>query len=133
MATILQRRQHIDAGTYVGSGKVIEIAHLARQEDADVIIFDNDLSPAQVGALETQINKELGSPRGQGVKVLDRSELILDIFATPCPDPRGQAPGRFGPDAIHLSAADQDVGAPGTHRHGRQPRPGHARPRRNAA
>jgi GTP-binding protein HflX len=47
-----------------------------------VIIFDNDLSPAQIGGLEKVINEELKSPRGEGVKVLDRSELILDIFAT---------------------------------------------------
>ncbi len=79
---ILQNRQHIDAGTYVGSGKVVEIAELCRADDADVVIFDNDLSPAQIGALERIINKTLDSPRGQGIKVLDRSELILDIFAT---------------------------------------------------
>jgi GTP-binding protein HflX len=79
---ILQRRQKIDAGTYIGSGKAIETAHLAKKEKADVIIFDNDLSPGQIGGLEKIINEELGSPRGEGVKVLDRSELILDIFAT---------------------------------------------------
>ena len=82
VAQILQRRQHIDSGTYVGSGKVVEIAELCRSENADVVIFDNDLSPAQIGALERIINKTLESPRGQGIKVLDRSELILDIFAT---------------------------------------------------
>ena len=72
----------MDAGTYVGSGKAIEIAHLAKREKADVIIFDNDLSPGQIGALEKIINEEIGAKRGEGVKVLDRSELILDIFAT---------------------------------------------------
>lgn len=79
---ILQKRSRIDAGTYVGSGKVSQIASLCLKEDADVVIFDNDLSPGQIGALEKQINAEVGAPRGQGVKVLDRSELILDIFAT---------------------------------------------------
>jgi GTP-binding protein HflX len=80
---ILQNRQKRDAGTYVGSGKVVEIAHLAQKEKADVVVFDNDLTPGQIGALERIINKELGVPRGkEGVKVLDRSELILDIFAT---------------------------------------------------
>jgi GTPase len=82
VATILQRRQRIDAGTYIGSGKVLEIAELTQKEKADVVIFDNDLSPAQVGSIETKINKAIGSRHGQGVKVLDRSELILDIFAT---------------------------------------------------
>ena len=82
VGTILQRRQRIDAGTYVGSGKVLEIARLAIREEADVVIFDNDLSPAQIGSLEKAINEEAASPPMQGIKVLDRSELILDIFAT---------------------------------------------------
>jgi GTP-binding protein HflX len=82
VGSIFQRRQKVDAGMYVGSGKASEIAQLAKKQKADVVIFDNDLSPGQVGALEKHINQELGSPRGQGVKILDRSELILDIFAT---------------------------------------------------
>jgi GTP-binding protein HflX len=82
VGTMLQRRQRIDAGTYVGSGKVKEIAALAMKENADVIIFDNDLSPGQIGGLEQIINKEADSPLLDGIKVLDCSELILDIFAT---------------------------------------------------
>lgn len=80
--SIIQRRHRVDASTYIGSGKAIEIADLAKKEKANVILFDNDLSPAQIGALERAINKHLESEYGQGVKVLDRSELILDIFAT---------------------------------------------------
>ncbi len=79
---ILQKRQRVDAGTYIGSGKVVEIADLAKSTKADVILFDNDLSPGQIGALERIINKHLESKFGYGPKVLDRSELILDIFAT---------------------------------------------------
>ncbi len=79
---IIQRRQRPDSSTYIGSGKAIEIAQLAMKEEADVVIFDNDLSPAQIGALERIINKEAGSKYNEGIKVLDRSELILDIFAT---------------------------------------------------
>jgi len=79
---VMQKRARIDSGTYVGSGKVTEIAELVQAEEADVVVFDNDLSPAQIGALETQINREIGRKHGQGVKVLDRSELILDIFAS---------------------------------------------------
>jgi GTPase len=82
VGNILQKRQRIDAGTYVGSGKVKEIAALAIKQEADVVIFDNDLSPGQIGALETIINEEAASPILEGIKVLDRSELILDIFAT---------------------------------------------------
>lgn len=79
---VLQRRQRPDSSTYIGSGKVAEIAHLAKKEDANVVLFDNDLSPAQIGALEKIINKEAKSKYDEGIKVLDRSELILDIFAT---------------------------------------------------
>jgi GTP-binding protein HflX len=82
VGTILQNRKKIDAATYIGSGKAIEIAHLAKSQKADVILFDNDLSPSQIGELEKAINEELGSEYGKGPMVLDRSELILDIFAT---------------------------------------------------
>jgi len=79
---IIQRRQRPDAGTYVGSGKVKEIAELARQQDANIILFDNDLSPAQIGSIEKLVNKGYEDDPTKGIKVLDRSELILDIFAT---------------------------------------------------
>jgi GTP-binding protein HflX len=82
VAQVMQNRKKVDAGTFIGSGKVIEIAELARKHKADVILFDNDLSPGQIGALEKTINKELGTDYGEGPMVLDRSELILDIFAT---------------------------------------------------
>jgi GTP-binding protein HflX len=67
-----QRREAPDAGTYLGSGKVDELKTLVTALDADVVIFDNDLSPAQGRNLEQTC----------GVKVIDRTELILDIFAT---------------------------------------------------
>ena len=80
---IIQKRQRPDSGTYIGSGKAEEIADLAGKSRANVVLFDNDLSPSQIGSLEKVINEHLGTPRGEeGVKVLDRSELILDIFAT---------------------------------------------------
>ena len=79
---ILQRRHRPDAGTFVGSGKVKEIADLARQHEADIILFDNDLSPAQIGSIEKLVNKGYEDNPVEGIKVLDRSELILDIFAT---------------------------------------------------
>jgi GTP-binding protein HflX len=69
---LLQKRQSIIPGTYIGKGKVIELQHQVEATGADVVIFDNDLSPAQVRNLEKATN----------VKVLDRSELFLVIFAT---------------------------------------------------
>ena len=80
---IVQKRKHVEAATYIGSGKAIEIADLARRKTCGCgASFDNDLSPSQIGELELIINEHIGSPRGEGVKILDRSELILDIFAT---------------------------------------------------
>ncbi|HEX3727868.1 MAG TPA: GTPase HflX [Pirellulales bacterium] len=69
---LTQRRQAPDVTTYLGKGKVEELKGLAAAADADVILFDNDLTPAQTRNLE----------EATGVKVLDRSELILDIFAS---------------------------------------------------
>jgi GTPase len=69
---LTQKRHGIHLATYIGSGKVKELTELVESLDADVVIFDNDLQPAQGRNLEKAV----------GVKVLDRSELILDIFAT---------------------------------------------------
>jgi len=69
---LTQRRDAPDAATYLGSGKVKELKELVQATGADVVIFDNDLSPAQTRNLENALQ----------VKVLDRTELILDIFAT---------------------------------------------------
>jgi GTP-binding protein HflX len=69
---LTQRRESIHPGTYIGKGKLDELQQQVQALDADVVIFDNDLSPAQVRNLE----------KATQVKVLDRSELILDIFAT---------------------------------------------------
>ncbi len=69
---LIQRRDAPDAATCLGRGKVEELAMLVEMHQADVVIFDNDLTPGQTRNLE----KELG------VKVIDRTELILDIFAT---------------------------------------------------
>ncbi len=70
--SLFQNRTNIDPVYYVGKGKALELAELSDELDADVLICDDDLTPAQVRNLEKIINK----------KVIDRSELILDIFAT---------------------------------------------------
>jgi GTPase len=69
---LLQRRQKIHTHSYIGKGKLAELQEQVEATDADVIIFDNDLSPGQIRNLE----------KATQVKVIDRSELILDIFAT---------------------------------------------------
>lgn len=69
---ITQRRQAPDVTTYLGRGKVEDLGRMVSANEADVILFDNDLSPAQTRNLE----------QATGVKVLDRTELILDIFAS---------------------------------------------------
>ncbi|HEV3256065.1 MAG TPA: GTPase HflX [Gemmataceae bacterium] len=69
---LLQRRHTLIPATYIGKGKVAELHEQVQATDADVVLFDNDLSPGQVRNLEKALE----------VKVLDRSELILDIFAT---------------------------------------------------
>lgn len=69
---LIQRRPTPDIKFYLGKGKVDELKQLVSAEDADVVLFDNDLSPGQKRNLEKELK----------VKVLDRTELILDIFAT---------------------------------------------------
>jgi GTPase len=69
---LTQKRERLVPGTYIGKGKVEELLENVQAHDADVVIFDNDLSPSQGRSLEKTLN----------VKVLDRSELILDIFAS---------------------------------------------------
>ncbi|MBI4548373.1 MAG: GTPase HflX [Ignavibacteriae bacterium] len=70
--TILHRRSRIDPATFIGVGKATEIGKLVEEEGIDLIIFDDDLSPVQVRNLEKVIK----------CKILDRSTLILDIFAS---------------------------------------------------
>jgi len=67
-----QKVRTIKPATYLGKGKALQLGRRVRRFRADVVIFDNDLSPAQIRELEKIV----------GAKVLDRSELILDIFAT---------------------------------------------------
>jgi GTP-binding protein HflX len=72
VGTLMQRREKPDSTTYLGKGKVEELKQFVASRKADVVIFDNELSAAQTRNLEKAI----------GVKVLDRTELILDIFAS---------------------------------------------------
>ena len=71
VASVIQRRSSPDPATCLGHGKVEELKALVEMHEADVVIFDNDLQPGQTRNLEKYLE----------VKVLDRTELILDIFA----------------------------------------------------
>ncbi|WP_422930196.1 GTPase HflX [Singulisphaera sp. PoT] len=72
VGSMLQKRHQVDIATYIGSGKVEELKELVEAHEADLVVFDNDLGPAQTRNLEKLL----------GVKVIDRTEVILDIFAT---------------------------------------------------
>ena len=71
MGQILQRRDRPDPATLIGAGKLEEIAGAAASVNADVLLFDHDLSPSQQRNIEKIV----------GRRVIDRTQLILDIFA----------------------------------------------------
>jgi GTP-binding protein HflX len=78
---VVQRRTAPDAATFVGSGKAEEIASLSRSLDADTVVFDDELTPAQHRNLE----------RLFGRTAIDRTAVILDIFAQNARSPEGKA------------------------------------------
>ncbi len=71
VAEVMQRRSRPDPATLIGAGKVEEIAGIAASTEADLVLFDRDLSPTQLRNLEAALP----------CRVLDRTQLILDIFA----------------------------------------------------
>ncbi len=75
----MQRRGSADAATYLGKGKAKEIAGVATALDADMLIFDDELTPAQGRNLEDIAGVNPLAERG--LKIIDRTGLILDIFA----------------------------------------------------
>jgi GTP-binding protein HflX len=78
----IQRFDQPDGATYIGSGKVEEVKMLVTDQDAGVVIFDDELLPRQ--------QRDLEEAFGQNVKVLDRTALILDIFAQHAQTREGQ-------------------------------------------
>ena len=78
--TLIQKRELIHPGTYVGTGKVAEIAELLEHTGATGIVCDDELSPAQLKNLETMLN----------TKVMDRTLIILDIFAARATTSKGK-------------------------------------------
>ena len=71
VGSLLQTRQAPDSRTFIGEGKVAELKELIANADCQLAVFDNELSPSQMRVLSEEL----------GVRVLDRSGLILDIFA----------------------------------------------------
>ena len=68
---MLQERPRPDPATFIGSGKVASLAAACAEADVEVVVFDNELTPAQLRQLEEKLER----------KVVDRTQLILDIFA----------------------------------------------------
>lgn len=73
MKRFVQKLDFPNPRTFVGSGKLIEIANWLKENEADLIIFDDELTPAQLRNIEHEL---------KNIKILDRTNLILDIFAS---------------------------------------------------
>lgn len=71
VGSIIQQRTRLDGATYIGKGKLEELAAAVEEKSINLVIFDDDLSPAQARNIEKRV----------GVNVIDRTELILDIFS----------------------------------------------------
>ena len=71
VGSIIQQRTRLDGATYIGKGKLEELASTVEEKEINLVIFDDDLAPAQARNIEKQV----------GVNVIDRTELILDIFS----------------------------------------------------
>ena len=78
---LIQKRDHPDPATYLGSGKAVELAEIVVTAGADTVIVDGELAPSQRRALEDVV----------GVKVVDRTAVILDIFAQHAKSREGKA------------------------------------------
>jgi GTPase len=89
-----QRKQRPESATYMGSGKVEELREMCDELDAGLVIFDHDLSPRQIRNIEEIVSaipegdaadgdgKDKPRKKRRAIKIVDRSELILDIFAS---------------------------------------------------
>ncbi len=84
-AKVLQNRHTPDSHSFIGEGKALEVKMLAEATASDMVIFDNELSPGNIRALEEII----------GVTVIDRSALILDIFAQRAKTKEGRLQGEL--------------------------------------
>jgi len=103
LAIVEARRQRPDAALFAGSGKVQEIAELAERLHAPLVIFNHDLTPAQMRNLTEKL----------GTRVIDRTMLILDIFAQRAQSHEGKVQvelAQLNYLATHLVGMNQDMG-----------------------
>lgn len=87
---VIQNRENVHPGTYLGKGKIEEVKELLWELDATGIICDDELSPAQLKNLEDALD----------TKVMDRTMVILDIFASRARTREGKDPGGAGPAPV---------------------------------
>src|SRR3989338_10805060 len=121
LAVVQTKRQRPDAALFAGSGKVQEIAELVERMEVPLVIFNHDLSPAQMRNLTAKLNTP-----DSNVRVIDRTMLILDIFAQ-----RAQShEGKFQVElaqlkylATHPGGVNKDKGGKKKKKHGAPPPP----------
>lgn len=71
LMSVVQKRDRVHSATYIGKGKVVELNALVEELEADLVIFNDELSPSQKRNLASEVN----------ARIIDRTQLILDIFA----------------------------------------------------
>ncbi|MEI2715971.1 MAG: hypothetical protein V9E98_03085 [Candidatus Nanopelagicales bacterium] len=94
LEALIQRRNKPDPGTYVGSGKARELTEIVRALEADTLICDGELTPGQLSQLERIVK----------VKVVDRTWLILDIFAQHARSREGKTQVELAQTRVHAAA-----------------------------
>lgn len=113
VAKLIQKRERVHPSTYIGKGKVAELRALEEEFQPELIIFNDELSPSQVRNLSSEIN----------ARIIDRTQLILDIFATRARSKEGKLQvelaqlqyllPRLGGQGIQLSRLGAGIGTRG--------------------
>ncbi|WP_170007275.1 GTPase HflX [Bacillus fonticola] len=111
--TLTQKRERIESATYIGSGKIEELAFLVEETEAELVIFNDELTPSQIRNLSREVE----------ARVIDRTQLILDIFAQRAQTKEGKLQvelaqleyllPRLGGQGIALSRQGGGIGARG--------------------
>ncbi len=97
LTRITQKRNRADAATYIGKGKVDELKALCEELEADLVIFNDELSPSQLKSLATAIE----------AKIIDRTQLILDIFAKRAKTREGKLQIELATASIRAAASER--------------------------